>query len=55
MCVCVYMCMCINLCCCCSPCAADGKTLVSVGIDEYHSIVVWDWKKGEKLATGRYC
>ncbi|XP_067091821.1 echinoderm microtubule-associated protein-like 6 [Osmerus mordax] len=33
--------------------SADGKTLVSVGIDEYHSIVVWDWKKGEKLATGR--
>ncbi|KAG7257658.1 hypothetical protein CRUP_015754, partial [Coryphaenoides rupestris] len=31
----------------------DGKTLVSVGIDEDHSIVVWDWKKGERLAKAR--
>ncbi|XP_026868113.2 echinoderm microtubule-associated protein-like 6 isoform X4 [Electrophorus electricus] len=29
---------------------ADGKSLVSVGIDDGHSIVMWDWKKGEKLA-----
>ncbi|XP_039593751.1 echinoderm microtubule-associated protein-like 6 isoform X2 [Polypterus senegalus] len=33
--------------------SADGKSLVSVGIDDNHSIVVWDWKKGEKLATAR--
>ncbi|KAI4881350.1 hypothetical protein NFI96_009304, partial [Prochilodus magdalenae] len=33
--------------------SADGKTLVSVGVDDDHSIVVWDWKKGEKLATAR--
>ncbi|XP_076879607.1 echinoderm microtubule-associated protein-like 6 isoform X2 [Brachyhypopomus gauderio] len=32
---------------------ADGKSLVSVGIDDGHSIVVWDWKKGEKLARAR--
>uniref|UniRef100_A0A3P9B4S5 EMAP like 6 n=1 Tax=Maylandia zebra TaxID=106582 RepID=A0A3P9B4S5_9CICH len=32
---------------------ADGKSLVSVGIDDGHSIVVWDWKRGEKLATAR--
>lgn len=32
---------------------ADGKSLVSVGIDEDHSIVIWDWKKGEKLAKSR--
>lgn len=34
--------------------AGDGKSLVSVGIDEDHSIVIWDWKKGEKLAKARY-
>ncbi|XP_061084047.1 echinoderm microtubule-associated protein-like 6 isoform X1 [Conger conger] len=33
--------------------SADGKSLVSVGIDDCHCIVVWDWKKGEKLATAR--
>ena len=27
---------------------------MSVGLDDNHSIVVWDWKKGEKLATTRY-
>uniref|UniRef100_A0AAR2JS34 HELP domain-containing protein n=1 Tax=Pygocentrus nattereri TaxID=42514 RepID=A0AAR2JS34_PYGNA len=32
---------------------ADGKSLVSVGIDDGHSIVMWDWKKGEKLAKAR--
>lgn len=32
---------------------ADGKSLVSVGVDDHHTIVVWDWKKGEKLATAR--
>uniref|UniRef100_A0A8C6S538 EMAP like 6 n=1 Tax=Neogobius melanostomus TaxID=47308 RepID=A0A8C6S538_9GOBI len=33
--------------------SADGKTLVSVGVDDGHSIVIWDWKRGEKLATAR--
>ncbi|KAM3606890.1 uncharacterized protein V6R79_025142 [Siganus canaliculatus] len=33
--------------------SADGKTLVSVGVDDGHSVVVWDWKRGEKLATAR--
>ncbi|XP_042565417.1 echinoderm microtubule-associated protein-like 6 isoform X9 [Clupea harengus] len=33
--------------------SADGKSLVSVGVDDHHTIVVWDWKKGEKLATAR--
>ncbi|XP_041958628.1 echinoderm microtubule-associated protein-like 6 [Alosa sapidissima] len=32
---------------------ADGRSLVSVGIDEGHSIVIWDWRKGEKLAKAR--
>ncbi|XP_050404782.1 echinoderm microtubule-associated protein-like 6 [Patella vulgata] len=33
--------------------SADGKKLVSVGLDDNHTIVVWDWKKGEKLASTR--
>ena len=32
---------------------ADGKCLVSVGLDDFHSVVFWDWKKGEKIATTR--
>uniref|UniRef100_H3CLU3 EMAP like 6 n=2 Tax=Tetraodon nigroviridis TaxID=99883 RepID=H3CLU3_TETNG len=32
---------------------ADGKSLVSVGIDQFHSILIWDWKKGERLAKAR--
>ena len=31
----------------------DGKKLTSVGLDDDHCIVVWDWKKGEKLASTR--
>ncbi|KAK1875901.1 Echinoderm microtubule-associated protein-like 6, partial [Dissostichus eleginoides] len=38
---------------CLSLLKADGKSLVSVGIDEFHSIVIWDWKKGERLAKAR--
>ncbi|XP_063080185.1 echinoderm microtubule-associated protein-like 5 [Engraulis encrasicolus] len=33
--------------------SADGKRLVSVGLDDHHTIVLWDWRKGEKLATMR--
>lgn len=33
---------------------ADGKRLASVGIDDNHTIVLWDWKKGEKLSAVRY-
>ncbi|XP_004681693.1 PREDICTED: echinoderm microtubule-associated protein-like 5 isoform X1 [Condylura cristata] len=33
--------------------SADGKRLASVGIDDSHSIVLWDWKKGEKLSIAR--
>ena len=32
---------------------ADGKRLASVGIDDSHTIVLWDWKKGEKLSVAR--
>ena len=31
----------------------DGKRLASVGLDDDHCLVVWDWKRGEKLATTR--
>ena len=34
--------------------AADGKRLASVGLDDNHCVVVWDWRKGEKLATTRF-
>ena len=34
-------------------CAADGKFLASVGLDDNHCIVVWKWRRGEKLATTR--
>ncbi|XP_075781606.1 echinoderm microtubule-associated protein-like 6 isoform X3 [Pelodiscus sinensis] len=33
--------------------SADGKFLASVGLDDNHTIVFWDWKKGEKIATTR--
>uniref|UniRef100_A0A8C0VBT1 Echinoderm microtubule-associated protein-like 5 n=1 Tax=Cyanistes caeruleus TaxID=156563 RepID=A0A8C0VBT1_CYACU len=33
--------------------SADGKRLASVGIDDNHTIVLWDWKKGEKLSAVR--
>ncbi|XP_035687635.1 echinoderm microtubule-associated protein-like 6 isoform X3 [Branchiostoma floridae] len=33
--------------------SGDGKKLASVGLDDNHSIVMWDWKKGERLATTR--
>lgn len=32
---------------------ADGKRLASVGLDDDHTIVLWDWRKGEKLSTMR--
>ena len=31
----------------------DGKRLVSVGLDNDHSICLWDWAKGLCLATTR--
>ena len=34
--------------------AADGKRIASVGLDDNHCIIVWDWRKGEKLATTRF-
>ncbi len=37
----------------CVAFSTDGKRLATVGLDNDHSIVVWNWKKGEKLATTR--
>ena len=31
----------------------DGKKLADVGLDDDHSICVWDWKKEEKLVSTR--
>lgn len=33
--------------------AADGKRLASVGLDDNHTIILWEWRKGEKLSTIR--
>ena len=33
---------------------ADGKKLASIGLDSDHSIVIWDWRRGEKLSSARY-
>lgn len=35
------------------PYTADGKRLASVDLDENHTIVLWDWRKGEKLSAMR--
>ena len=31
----------------------DGKRLATVGLDDQHSVVVWEWKKGEVLVNTR--
>ncbi|XP_023384633.1 echinoderm microtubule-associated protein-like 5 [Pteropus vampyrus] len=36
-----------------TPLLADGKRLASVGIDDSHAVVLWDWRKGEKLSIAR--
>ncbi|KAI1895518.1 hypothetical protein AGOR_G00107080 [Albula goreensis] len=33
--------------------SADGKRLASVGLDDNHTIVLWDWRKGERLSAIR--
>ena len=32
----------------------SGKLLASVGEDDYRTIVIWNWKKGEKIASQRF-
>ena len=31
----------------------DGKKLADVGLDDDHSICIWDWKKEEKMVSTR--
>ncbi|XP_069172867.1 echinoderm microtubule-associated protein-like 5 isoform X2 [Procambarus clarkii] len=31
----------------------DGERVASVGLDDYHTVVVWNWRKGYKLASAR--
>jgi len=31
----------------------DGKKLASIGLDNDHSMAIWDWRKGHKLATSK--
>ncbi|KAL7992619.1 hypothetical protein Chor_016875 [Crotalus horridus] len=33
--------------------SADGKRLASVGIDDNHTVILWDWRKGDKLSAVR--
>ncbi|XP_068675093.1 echinoderm microtubule-associated protein-like 6 [Montipora foliosa] len=37
----------------CVDFSGDGKKLADVGLDDDHSICIWDWKKEEKLASTR--
>ena len=34
-------------------CRTPAQMLGSVGLEDYHLVVVWDWKKGQKLAVAR--
>ncbi|CAL4161493.1 unnamed protein product, partial [Meganyctiphanes norvegica] len=31
----------------------DGNRLASIGMDDHQTLVIWDWRKGQKLATAR--
>lgn len=31
----------------------DGVKLASIALDDQHSLLVWDWKRGQKLASTR--
>ena len=33
--------------------SGDGVKLASIALDDQHSLLVWDWKKGQKLASSR--
>ena len=30
-----------------------GRRLAAVSLDEHHTVHIWDWKKGERLASAR--
>ncbi|KAB0375028.1 hypothetical protein FD755_013520, partial [Muntiacus reevesi] len=33
--------------------SADGRRLASAGLDDGHTVVLWDWKRGERLSATR--
>ncbi|KAF4017713.1 hypothetical protein G4228_008523 [Cervus hanglu yarkandensis] len=33
--------------------SADGRRLASAGLDDGHTVVLWDWKRGERLSITR--
>ncbi|KAM9714304.1 echinoderm microtubule-associated protein-like 5 isoform 3-T3 [Dama dama] len=33
--------------------SADGRRLASAGLDDGHTVVLWDWKRGERLSVTR--
>ncbi|XP_066956728.1 echinoderm microtubule-associated protein-like 6 isoform X2 [Macrobrachium rosenbergii] len=33
--------------------SADGERVASLGLDDHHTLIVWNWKKGYKLASAR--
>ncbi|KAK3878967.1 hypothetical protein Pcinc_016411 [Petrolisthes cinctipes] len=33
--------------------SGDGQRLASLGLDDHHTLVVWNWRKGYKIATAR--
>lgn len=37
----------------CITFSRDGDRLASIGLDDFNSMVIWDWQKGVKLATAR--
>ncbi|CAH3199133.1 unnamed protein product, partial [Porites evermanni] len=37
----------------CVDFSGDGKKLADVGLDDDHSICIWDWKKEEKMVSTR--
>ena len=40
---------------CCVGFSPDGKTLVTVGCDDNHSVAVWDWHNNTKTPVFEYC
>ena len=32
----------------------EGDRLASIGMDDHHTVVVWLWRNGKRIATARY-
>ena len=37
----------------CLSLSQQGEVLASVGGDDHHTLVLWDWRSGRKLASAR--